>query len=236
MCEACDLIVVRHEEADGNVAMSRSKFFGDSSAFTDEMRAKSSHEWRLTSNGRERTVRLARWVNDALPLNRLRLVVSPSRRAIETAEMILPEPTWKIMRSVRGRLWGGIEQLPWKEWGPYCKKHGVDKLPSGFYEAYPNGESMDAVYRRTRSFLRRMSRSTLVVTHGEVLVATRMILEGRGVTSYPTIERNGRHIRNGHVIWYSRRNPETGICSETLDYKREYYDGIESPWEKLNAG
>lgn len=236
MCEACDLIFVRHEEADGNVAMNRSKFSGDSSAFTEEMRAKSSHEWRLTPNGRERAVRLARWVNDTFPLDQLRLVVSPSRRAVETAELVLPGSAWKIMRGVRGRLWGGIEQLPWKEWGPYCQTHGMHCLPSGFNEAYPNGESMEAVYRRTRSFLKRMNRSALVVTHGEVLVATRMILEKRAVSEYPLIERNGRHIRNGHVIWYSKRDPQTGVCSETLDYKREYYDGFESPWEKLNAG
>lgn len=235
MCNACDLIFIRHEEADGNVAMNRSKFFGDSSAFTDEMRAKPSHEWRLTQNGRERATRLACWVGDTLPLDRLRLVVSPSRRATETAELILPDSTWKTMNGVRGRHWGGIEQLPWEEWSPYCLQHGMDRLPSGFHEAYPNGESMEAVYRRTRSFLGRMNRSTLVVTHGEVLVATRMILENRAISEYPTIERNGRHIRNGHVIWYSRRNPETGTCSESLDYKREYYDGSDSLWEKLNA-
>ncbi len=235
MCEACDLILIRHEEADGNVAMVRSKFFGDSSAFTEELRMKSSHDWRLTTNGRERATRLAGWVKNTLPIDQLRLIVSPSSRAIETAELILPGLTWKVMKGARGRLWGGIERLPWGEWGPYCQKHGVNFPLTGFSEAYPDGESMETVHRRTRKFLVRLERSALVVTHGEVLVAARMILEKRAISEYSLIEKNGPHIHNGHVIWYSRRNPETGVCSETLDYKCEYYNDSKSPWEKLSA-
>src|SRR5690606_9279747 len=103
--------------------------------------------------------RLACWVGNTLPLERLSFVVSPSLRARETAELILPEATWESTESVRGRLWGGIEQLPWKEWGSYCEQHGMDHLPSGFYEAYPNGESMDAVHSRVEDFLNQTMRS-----------------------------------------------------------------------------
>ena len=234
MSKACDLILIRHEEAEGNVAMVKSKFHGDDSGFIMELRNKPSDKWCLTARGRERCIPLRNWIERHAPLgDGLRLVTSPSIRAVETANLVLPKAVWTIDELVRGQVWGGIECLPWSEWPEFCKSNGYDTLPSGFHQAYPNGEALAEVWKRTREFIKSLDRNTLVVTHGEVLLTTRIILESVPESDYHKLERNGNYIRNGHVAWYSKRNPYTGKLSQRFSFRRMWFDNTDTGWIKL---
>lgn len=236
MCKRCDLILIRHGEAEGNAAFIRSKFMGDSSGYTSELRSMSSSEWPLTTEGSARLSGVRDWLSEHAPLSALKLVTSPSKRAVDTATILLPDAAWEEEPLVGGRLWGGIECLPWEEWPAYCAAHDFAALPTSFHEAYPNGEAMEAVYGRVANFLDGVAQSVIAVTHGEVLLAARMHCEVIPPSEFPFLERDGLHIRNGHVVWYSRRNPETGVCGSRFSFRREYYDDTDTSWVELPAG
>src|SRR3989344_5559896 len=105
MSKACDLILIRHEEAEGNVAMVKSKFHGDDSGFIMELRNKPSDKWCLTARGRERCIPLRNWIERHAPLgDGLRLVTAPSIRAVETANLVLPKAAWTTDGLVRPRV------------------------------------------------------------------------------------------------------------------------------------
>lgn len=235
MCDTCDLILIRHEEATGNLAAVRSKFFGDPSGFTEELRRQSSDDWTLTPHGRKGATARGCWLRRQILPGEFRLAVSPSPRAKETAYLIIPDGAWVEEPLVRGRLWGGIECLPWNEWLDYCKGHGLDRLPTGFHEAYPNGEAMVRVWKRVCRFLAGLRGKTIIVTHGEVIQMFLMILEGLTEAHYPTLGQNGGHIRNGQVVWYSRRDPATGECSDEFRFKRISFRDTDTLWFKIPA-
>lgn len=234
MSKVCDLILIRHEEAEGNVAMAKSKFSGDDSLFTVELRKKPSDVWRLTKRGRERCDSIRNWIEKHVS-NRdgFQMITSPSVRAVETAGLILPASTWKTDKLVRGRIWGGAECIPWGEWPRFCKVSSHEALPSGFHQAYPNGEAMMEVWKRTREFINSLEKSALVVTHGEVLLMARILLESIPESEYHQLEQNGNHIRNGQVLWYSKRHPDSGVLSPELTFRRMWFDNTDTMWIKL---
>lgn len=229
-----DLILIRHEEAEGNEAMVKSKFHGDDSGFTMELRGKPSDTWYLTSRGKERCVTLGNWIRHRVPLDeKFQFAVSPSVRTIETASLILPQVSWTQNELLRGRKLGGIECLPWNEWPTFCRSYGHETIPSGFHQAYPNGEAMVEVWKRVGEFVNSLTRNTLVVTHGEVLLMARMLLESVPESDHLQLERNGNHVRNGQTVWYSKRNPVTGECFNTFRFKRTWFDEIDTGWIAL---
>ena len=236
MCKTCDLILIRHEEVEGNLALVKS-FSGDTSGFTKDVIEQPSSEWRLTPNGQHESPRLGNWLRDTLEdFNGFKFAVSPIRRAKETAILALPEVSWENNYSLRGRIWGGIESVPRREWLDYCIKRGIDHLPSGFREAYPDGETMSEVWERTLSFLRDLQQKTVVVTHGEVVQMFRMIIEAIPESSYHDLDRNGNYIRNGQIVWYSKRDPNTGECSSSFRFKRIRFRDKDTGWLILPAG
>lgn len=233
-----DLILIRHEEADGNVAMMKSKFGGDDSLFTAELRKKPSDVWQLTKRGRERCDSIHNWVEKHVPIeDGFRLMTSPSVRAMETACLILPTSIWITNELVRGRVWGGVECIPWGEWPGFCKVSSYEALPSGFHQAYPNGEAMVEVWKRTREFIDSLEVSALVVTHGEVVEMAIMYLEKVYESQYkpPELKRDGSHVRNGQVAWYSKRNPWTREILPEFSFKRVWFDNIDKGWMIINT-
>jgi len=234
MNNACDLILIRHEEAEGNVAMAKSKFRGDESFFTPELRAKQSDRWRLTTRGWERCDIIMGWLEKHIPIgDGFRLITSPSVRAVETASLVNPVSPWKEDELVRGRIWGGVECIPWSEWPGFCKVPSHKLLPSGFHQAYPNGEAMVEVWKRTREFINSLDGNAVVVTHGEVLLMARILLESVPESEYHLLEQNGNHVRNGQVVWYSKRDPDTGDLSQEFSFRRMLFDGIDTGWFNL---
>lgn len=235
MCTTCDLVLIRHEEADGNVAFLRSKFQGDDSGFTPELRLMDSQLWSLTQKGKERLGGLSKWLRENLSLEDFVFVSSPSRRTLETSNLLFPEENWIVEELVKGRNWGGIESLPWSEWHEHCRSHGQATLPSGFHGVYPNGESMVEVSSRFEKFLSNFNQSAVVVSHGEVLQTARMLIEQIPQDQFEDLDSDGRHIRNGHVVWYSKRDPVTGHCAGTFIAKKEFFEEGETPWIALPA-
>lgn len=232
MCKACDLVLIRHEEATGNVALMRSTV-GDNSLFVGEVVERPSHEWPLTITGEQRASKLGEWIRSAIDLSPFQLAVSPSRRTRQTAQMVLPEKQWASNDLIRGRHWGGIEQVPRMEWENFCQRHGYDHLPEGFYESFPGGESMCRVWQRGYVFIRSLSQSTIAVTHGEVIQAVRMLVERIPFCPLAELDRDGNHIRNGQLVWYSRRDPATGQCAPHFQFKRVCVWGQDSGWQQM---
>lgn len=234
MSKARDLILIRHEETEGNVAMVKSKFGGDDSLFTAELRNKPSDIWRLTKRGRERCDLIRDWVERHVSIeDGFQIVTSPSMRAIETASLILPASISTTNDLVRGRIWGGVECISWSEWPGFCKVSSHETLPSGFHQAYPNGEAMVEVWKRTREFIDSLKENTLVVTHGEVLLMARILLESVPESEYHQLEQNSNHIRNGQVVWYSKRHPDSGVLSPDLSFRRIWFDNTDTGWIEL---
>ncbi len=232
----CDLILIRHEETEGNAALHKSGFGGDSSGFTSVLRSRSSDTWRLSENGRRRCIILRDWIKNNVSMdNGLVRVVSPLIRAQETANLILPGTTWMTDELVRNRVWGGIECVPWNEWPAFCNVNRHDELPSGFHQAYPQGEAMSKVWQRTKEFIDSLERSALVVTHGEVVEMSIMHIENVHEKDYrpPELKRDGSHIRNGHVVWYSKRNPWTEEILQRFSFKKMWFDGTDQGWSSI---
>ncbi|MBI4185660.1 phosphoglycerate mutase family protein [Candidatus Berkelbacteria bacterium] len=232
MCTACDLILIRHEEATGNVALIRSAA-GDNSLFVGEVVERPSCEWPLTATGERRAQELGDWIRSTIDLSAFQFATSPSRRTHQTAQMVLPGKQWATNNLIRGRHWGGIEQVPRMEWMSFCQRHGHDHLPEGFYEAFPGGESMCRVWQRGYVFTRSLPQSTIVVTHGEVMQAVRMLVERIPLQSLAELDRDGNHVRNGQLVWYSRRDPATELCTPHFRFKRICVWGRDSGWQQM---
>lgn len=235
MCKKCHLILIRHGETDGNAFMYRSKFLGDNSGFSEEFRKSDSFGWKLTDEGRVQAQLVGEWLKKQIKLSDFQLFHSAHLRTEETAKLIFPDELWKIEPLVVGRVWGGIECVPFSEHGDYCFSRGYKKLPNGFFEKYPNGESMETVWLRVKLFLEKLEKSAVVVTHGEVIQMFRVIIENISPTSYLRLETNSNHIRNGQVVWYSSQDPVLKHCLGSFSFKRLFFSKIETDWTNLPA-
>lgn len=235
MCQVCDLILVRHGEALGNVAMYNSKFLGDDSGFSETLRKMPSEFWPLTLRGQRESRVAGQWLRTKVNLKKFRFIHSRHVRVQESAELILPNINWETDPLVIGRYWGGMESIPYSEHLDLCLTNGMSGLPMEFHEAYPGGEPMAAVYDRVKMFLAKFQQSAIVVTSGEVIQAFRLVLEGIPPEDYLRLEENGEHIRNGQVVWYSRRSPDSGECRDQFVYKKLFFSEFESEWCNISA-
>jgi NAD+ kinase len=233
-----DLILIRHGESEGNIARQRS-IQGDHSLFYGEFQNRHSSSWRLTDRGRKQAQAAGEWLkkNDLLKFDRY--LVSEYLRAMETAARLnLPEARWYAELLIRERDWGQMDLMSEQErmikMQDELRRRDLDR----FYYAPPGGESLAAVAQRADRLLCILHREcsnkkVILVCHGEVMWAMRTRLERMSQDTFKELQDSGRmvdQIHNGHILHYTRKNPQTQEMAPFFTHFRSV-----CPWnEKLS--
>ena len=176
-----DLLIMRHGESEGNAANRRDEL-GDEKSLSTLYADRHSYHLRLSAKGRAQPLAAGRWLNahDVVPTH---FVVSEYMRAKETAVLLgLPNAAWSVNRHLVERDWGQLEGVSGKE----RKRLFMPQLRAfhrePFYWRPEGGETMAEVCERVNMFLVELALTkprakTLVVCHGEVMWAFRIVLE-----------------------------------------------------------
>ena len=230
-----ELVLVRHGESEGNIAIRRSKK-GDESDFTPHYRERHSSLLRLTDKGREQAKAASAWLRD--PSQGLStfdaFFVSEYLRAMETAAHLeLPHANWFVDFYLRERDWG--DTLPHSERTGKLLHVMQQKYTEPFYWKPPRGESMADLCMRVDRVLDRLHREcadkrVIVVCHGEVIWAFRIRIERLTQARYKELDLSDdpqHRIHNCQVLHYSRRDPENGKLTGHLNWVRSV-----CPWDQ----
>ena len=261
------LFLVRHGESEGNVAALAAKR-GEEPLPTDPFYDLPGRAWALTDKGRVQAATIGTWLRGALEeIGRTagatptgRRYVSPYVRTRQTAAGLrlgsaLQPVGWYVNRSLRERDWGDIESIPKSEFDfaeqyeHSRHKRAIDPL----YWHPPGGESLcDVAENRVRNFLdtlhRECSGQTVVaVTHGEFMMATRLVLERADDETFADwLDDPRQRLENCAVLHYTRippgAEPHRGAPAPRLAYLRRarpvQADGawrVEvTPWRRID--
>lgn len=211
-----ELVLVRHGRSEGNTA-NRASRDGDNSHFTEEFRDRPSSMFRLTETGRKQAQSAGEFIRSVFcqEYGFDRYLTSEYVRAMETAAHLdIPEAIWFRDFNLRERDWGAeMDNLPdderWARFGEVMKKRSIDP----FFWCPPGGESLANLCLRLRAILDALHREcsdqrVLIVCHGEVMWAFRIILERMPRETFLKLHLSrSDQISNCHVLHYVRRDP-----------------------------
>lgn len=232
-----DFILIRHGEAESNIAEGRSRDQGDHSCYTADFRERHNSCHRLTPRG----VVQARAAHDWLAENGFHTFdeayVSEYIRALETASYVGPEgTTWNTNEALRERHSGLMDTLPEHERQERFPHHiRLGKL-SPFFGRPPEGESLADLNVRVRAgFLPLLERSQagnrmIAVSHGRTIRVLRAIIEAMPFWVFEERERAyhpDQAVHNAHIFHYTCVNPEdSGDALHTFGWIRSI-----CPWD-----
>jgi len=223
-----DLILVRHGQSEGNLAIMRSKR-GDDSAYTDEFKARHSSTWRLTELGREQARIAGEWIRTNIGATFDQYYVSEYIRAMETAALLgLPEADWFREYYLRERDYGDIDVKTEEEKRRQFSEAIARRKSDGLFWIPPNGEPMVQASLRVDRVLNTLHREcydkrVVVVSHGEIMWLFRIRLERFTQQRFLEIHNSGRpedRIHNCQVIHYTRRDPRTKRLADHVGWVR----------------
>lgn len=235
-----DLVLVRHGESEGNVALNASKE-GDNSYFDiPGFRERAGYDWRLTLKGMRQAKAAGEVLRSRFPKGFDRYYVSDFARAKETAALLdLPNAVWFLNIYLHEQLWGRLDVMPRNEMEE--KFPGAHELRNRhrFYGAYPDGEWMGEVCLRCDRILETLGREcsgrqVILVCHGNVIWAFRLLLERIAPAEFHRLDTSKdpvHQIANGQIEQYTRRNPETGEITDHFSWKRWDRTGL-TPFAK----
>ncbi|MFZ4516170.1 MAG: histidine phosphatase family protein [Acidimicrobiia bacterium] len=222
-----DLLLVRHGQSIGNVAVGALAAGEDSGI---EVLTEIPQEgWQLTARGREQAIGVGEFINAVFPSGLEFFYSSHFVRACETAAfMNLANSAWRVEagvgeRQIGDRFAGGGDVAALRE---QVSAEYRQEQANVLGHRPPRGESRRDVRDRVANALNRISanhagQSGVIVCHGEVMWATRALLErfddqtwerthAAAHRSADNAPMNSEMILNGHVFWMSHRHPETG--------------------------
>jgi NAD+ kinase len=240
------LVLVRHGEAEGNVAR-RSSVAGDNSVFTEQFCNRHHSRLRLTDRGREQARVAGAWLKQHIGEQFDRYLVSGYLRAMETAALLdLPGARWYQDFYLRERDMGPLEimsESDKKQKHPEAyRQYELDP----FYWTPPNGESIAQLCLRIDRVLHTLHREcsekrVVIVAHGMVMWAFIMRIER--LTPGQFLERSqspniADHIRNCQIVHYTRRDPQGSFTSPRTEWVRSVcpwaaQDESEPVWRKI---
>lgn len=230
-----DLLFVRHGQSEGNQAREQSRH-GDNSAYTEEFRRRLNREWRLTDLGLGQAQAAGEWIRRCIEGPYTRCITSEYVRARETAAHLdLPGARWEQEILLRERSWGRADfVMPESERFDRFEVELTARKHDPFYWRPPEGESLAEVCLRMQLVLDKVGGgpaggTCIIVAHQDVMWAVRFLLEGltqdewreRLLSDDPCTK-----LHNGQVLHYTRRDPETGRCSDTFEWVRSV-----CPWD-----
>lgn len=246
-----DLFLVRHFKSRLNELNSESRR-GDSSGFTAEVLRRHSAHFPLTDQGKEQPKAVGQWLNNWLKQNNLARfdhhVVSESTRALESAAFLdLPEASWHIDPQLRERDHGIVDVATHSARQEILEEYFSLRANHRFYTPLPFGESMADVCDRLRvNIMRRLQlecgstgQRVVIVSHGEVMQAFRIILEEISADQYHELNQANTpdvRIGNGQIIHYTRIDPTALSEPKRTHYDRFGWVRSFNPWCPEYAG
>ena len=227
-----NLVLVRHGESEGNVAMKLSKS-GDNSLFTEDFRNRHSSRFRLSPTGREQALIAGGWLRHNFCNNvnfRFdRFVTSEYVRAMETAALLgIPEAVWYVDFYLRERNWGELDNLPDDERKEKFGEAMRNKDNEPMHWAATGGETIAEKCRDTDRVLHTLHRecsdkNVLVVCHGETMWTFKIRLERMTQDQYRELDLSKDphdRIHNCQILHYTRRDPFTGELAKHANWMR----------------
>ena len=211
-----NLFLVRHGQSEANVMQKASKA-GDQSLYTEETMTVPDRSWRLTELGVQQAKVAGAWIAQQ-DVTFDRAVVSTFTRARETAAMLGLDVRWEESRVIRERSWGEIGSMSKQDFARKYSQNASYRDSDPLYWAPPAGESIaNVAENRVRNILSTLHRenpreNVLMVTHGEFMWATRLVLERWSDEEF--LDRDADRaevIHNCTVLQYTAvdpRNPE----------------------------
>lgn len=176
-----NLFLVRHGQSEANV-MQKASRAGDQSLYTEETMTVPDRSWRLTELGVQQAKVAGAWIGQQ-NITFDRAVVSTFTRARETAAMLGLDVRWEESRVIRERSWGEIGSMSKQDFARKYSQNASYRDSDPLYWAPPAGESIaNVAENRVRNILSTLHRenpreNVLMVTHGEFMWATRLVLE-----------------------------------------------------------
>lgn len=210
-----NLTLVRHGESEHNWANKLSEK-GDHSLFTEEFMKTHSSTFHLTDKGRGQAGIAGDWIRKNIGLEFDRYYVSVYIRAIETADLLqLPFAQWSTEVFLRERDWGEMDVISQAEKETHYRQAMEDRRRDGMFWRPPNGESMSNLCIRVDNIIQAMARecsekNVIVVCHGEVMVAFRIVLEKMSPWEYSRLDASTDKkdkILNCQILQYTREDP-----------------------------
>lgn len=241
-----NFLVVRHGESIGNLAKRMSES-GDDSLLI-RLRGTHTAHWPLTKKGREQAVLTGKLINKLSGEQKMffnRMYVSSYARAMETAGLLdLAHAEWHLETRITERDWGELDRMTEEErhekFGEALKMRTVEP----FFWSPLNGESFNDLILRVRDFIASVARlqleNILVVCHGEVMKAFRIVFHKLTPREYAEMEFSKdslKRIHNCQVDHYSRRDPISSKICERLEWFQMYRSSEEEsviiPWKNI---
>lgn len=227
-----NLVLIRHGESEGNIAVARSKQ-GDHRHYTEPFTLRHSSEWRLSDLGIIQAQQTGDWIRKNLGIHFDHYYSSEYIRAMETAAHLnLDDASWTTTYNLRERTWGTLDRVSAQEREQRFKESMKERTIDPFYWTPPNGESIATLCLRIDRFIATMHRecdnqNVIIVCHGEVMWAFRMQLERMTQEAYNLLDgsKDPRdRIHNCQVIHYTRTNPvQAGYSSaKRLQWMRSF--------------
>lgn len=213
-----DLVFVRHGQSEGNAAKQLSKA-GKHDAIGDVFRERHTRSFRLTDLGRTQAQAAGAWIRQEFFKDGIgfdRYYTSEYARAMETAVLLdLPHAEWFRDFNLTERNWGRLDAIPEHERHAQYGKELALRNVEPFFWTPPSGESFAELCRRLRDVLQTLHREctdkrVLIVCHGEVMWAFRILLERMEQRRFKELhlsERDEDRIYNCQILHYTRRDP-----------------------------
>jgi broad specificity phosphatase PhoE len=240
-----DIVIVRHGESEGNVAIKASRK-GDNSLFTPEFRNRHSRDFRL---GIKQAQVAGDWIKEKIGMTFDRHLVSDYIRAKETAGLLdLPHAAWSVEYQLRERDKALMDNLP-----PDVQAR-LFSLEQAQYELDPflsipagGGESIPALCLRLKAdVIAQLARDyssmkLIIVCHGHVMRALQLELLNLGHDDFIRLDGSDDpkdEIQNCRIMWFTRRNPETGqVVGDRLFAWRSVWpwnpEATDTGWQKI---
>lgn len=235
-----DLILVRHGQSEGNVARRLSEK-GDNTGFGN-LKERHTVSYRLSEKGREQAKLAGKWLKEEFLSDGVafdRFITSEYTRAMETSALLdLPNATWYTNFYLTERDWGDLEACPDDEreekFGHALKMRRIEP----FFWKPPNGESFAELCLRLDRVLHTLHREcshmrVIIVCHGEVLRAFRVLLERMPQQQFKAIVSSKKvedRVHNCELMHYTRRDPETGKIAEHANWMRRIRPTDDPVW------
>ncbi len=212
-----NLVLVRHGESEGNVIQKATKL-GQTISIPPEFLERHTCDWRLTIPGVEQAKKAGEWIIANIGPKFDRYYSSTYLRAMETAgHLNLPDALWFINLFIHERNWGIFDSYTPEQRQEQFAEDLKAREINPFYWAPPRGESLADICIRITQVLNTLhrecdSQDVIIVCHGEIIWAFRMILERISVQQYLALDASANpfhRIHNGQVVHFSRLNPQT---------------------------
>jgi NAD+ kinase len=243
-----DLVLVRHGRSEGNAAKHRARA-GETGLITPEFLDRHSSQFRLTDRGCEQATAAGTWIRENIGEKFDRYYVSEYIRAMETAALLnLPNALWFREFYLRERDWGDMDVMTEEDRAAKFAEVMARRERDGLFWIPPNGESLAETCLRIDRVLHTLHREmdgkrVILVCHGETMWCFRVRLERMTQERFSELDRSKDphdRINNCQILWYSRRNPETGeiapylawmksVCPSDLSRSRNEWEKIERP-------